>query len=598
MLSLLVWNSTRLAHEHLVNQAERHIKEIQPLLNASIAGPLFQEDLATLGEILDQVVKKQGVRYIAVYDASGRPFIRRGLPSHEGDKHSIDEQSLQQHIGSPLRESPFHLRAPVTLAGSQIGHLILEIDTQSIIQAIDSVRRQGTTIAAVEIILSIFLLTLLAVGITRNLLKLTAAVSSLSPEGDIPELDIDAKDEVGGLARAFINMAKKLRQRERERDAAARATQASDARYRRLVENLSSEYFFYSHDTEGVFFYVSESITDVLGYSPNDFLAHFSTYLTDNPINKSLFFRADKRRPGKRRPPFIISVYHKDGSERMLEVSESPVVDDEGNILAMEGIAHDITARLREADELRRHRDNLEIRVAERTIELETINDELESFCYSVSHDLRAPLRGINGFSNALLEDYEQSLDETGRDYLRRITLGTERMSQLIDDMLNLSRITRQKMNVQKVNISELARDIVQSLRESDPQRDVNVVVEEGLEARGDKNLLSIALSNLIGNAWKYTSKRDNADIRIFSSTDDNGGQIFTIEDNGAGFNPDYIDKIFVPFQRLHSAEDFPGTGVGLSTVYRVISRHQGKIWAKATPGEGASFFFTLEIPE
>lgn len=595
MLSLLVWNSSRLANEHLIQQAEAHIQEIQPLLNASIAAPLLEEDLATLGEILDRVINERGVRYIAIFDTGNNLFIQRGKRTNSNSSISSENITLQQHIASNTPESPYHLRTPITLAGSVIGYLTLEVDTLSIIQAINSIREQGSTIATVEIILSIFLLTFIAVSITRNLLKLTEAVSTLSSNNETLDLDITSKDEVGGLSVAFTKMAGNLLQREQERDAAARATQTSDARYKRLVENLSSEYFFYSHDTDGVFFYVSESIADVLGYTQSNFLAHYNTYLTDNPVNKNLSSRDHDQQPGETRPPFIISIFHEDGSERMLEVSESPVTNDAGEIVAMEGIAHDITTRLKAADELRQHRDNLEALVNKRTTELKTINNELESFCYSVSHDLRAPLRGINGFSNALLEDYGSILDETGKDYLKRITTGTQRMSSLIDDMLNLSRITRYKMNIQAVNLSEISKEIINTLRENEPDRSVEINIEENLRANGDKNLLTIALSNLINNAWKYTGKRDDAKIDIRSTTK-NGRRIFSICDNGAGFNPAYIDKIFLPFQRLHKADDFPGEGIGLSTVHRVIARHQGEIWAEAQLEGGASFYFTLNI--
>lgn len=597
MLSLLVWNSTRLANEHLVNRAEAHIQDVQPLLNASIAGPLLQEDLATLGERLNPVISEQGIRYIAVYGHNNRLFIERGHRSSDINSDVEKNLTLQQHMNSSTPDATYHTRKPITIAGSVIGTLEYEVDTQSISQAIHSYSKQGTTIALAEIVLSIFLLTLLAAGITRNLRKLTVAVSSHSLNGEILDVDIKSKDEVGGLSLAFNNMTQKLRQREQERDAAACATLASDDRYKRLVENLTSEYFFYSHDTHGVFFYVSESITDVLGYTQNDFLAHYSTYLTDNPINKNLVAQVDNSQTLRGRPPFVISIYHKDGSERMLEVSESPVIDHNGKITAMEGIAHDITKRLREADELRQHRDNLEKLVTNRTVELETTNNELESFCYSVSHDLRAPLRGINGFSNLLLEDYENVLDETGKDYLKRIILGTERMSLLIDDLLNLSRITRYKMDIQPVNLTEIANEIIQTLRENDPNRSIDIELEADLHARGDKSLLTIALTNLIDNAWKYTGKRDHATMTIRSEMLDDT-RVISITDNGAGFNPDYSDKLFAPFQRLHAVEEFPGSGIGLSTVHRIITRHHGKIWASSTLGKGATFYFTLNYQE
>jgi signal transduction histidine kinase len=238
-------------------------------------------------------------------------------------------------------------------------------------------------------------------------------------------------------------------------------------------------------------------------------------------------------------------------------------------------------------------RDDLERRVEQRTAELAAANKELESFSYSVSHDLRAPLRSIDGFSLALLEDYADKLDEQGKHYLTRVREGAKRMGGLIDDLLNLSRMTRVEMRRERVDLTALARSIGIDLRAAEPSREVEFVVEDGLTANGDSHLLRAALDNLLRNAWKYTSKHPTARVE-FRKQQSNGHVVFFVKDDGAGFDPQYSDRLFGAFQRLHGANEFPGTGVGLATVQRIIHRHGGKMWAEGAVEKGATFYFTL----
>lgn len=248
-------------------------------------------------------------------------------------------------------------------------------------------------------------------------------------------------------------------------------------------------------------------------------------------------------------------------------------------------------------NDLEEYTATLESRVAERTAQLEQANSELEAFTYSVSHDLRAPLRAIDGFSQILLERYHEQLDESGVHYLERIRLGTERMSQLISDLLELSRVTRKDISRKRVNLSRLARSVEQDLQQSDPERTVQMEIEEDLTTHGDEQLLGIVVHNLLENAWKFTSKTSDPQIRFHASMHDDGRTVFCVTDNGAGFDMAYSDKLFGVFQRLHRAGEFPGTGVGLATVQRILHRHGGDIWAKAAPNQGASFWFTVEPP-
>jgi len=221
--------------------------------------------------------------------------------------------------------------------------------------------------------------------------------------------------------------------------------------------------------------------------------------------------------------------------------------------------------------------------------ELEGTNRELEAFSYSVSHDLRAPLRTIDGFSQILSEDYAERLDDEGLDYLTRVRTASRHMAELIDDLLDLSRVGRRPLKRERVDLGALVAGIAEDLKRSEPGRDVDFVVEEGVVARCDVGLLKVALENLIGNAWKFTSREERATIRFGAS-----GGAFYVSDDGAGFDAAYKDKLFGAFQRLHGPEEFEGTGIGLATVARIVHRHGGEVWAEGAVGEGATFFFTL----
>ncbi|MGH7435104.1 MAG: sensor histidine kinase, partial [Polyangiaceae bacterium] len=220
-------------------------------------------------------------------------------------------------------------------------------------------------------------------------------------------------------------------------------------------------------------------------------------------------------------------------------------------------------------------------------------NQELEAFSYSVAHDLRAPLRGISGFSTALLEDFGDKLDDDAKGYLNRITAAAERMSVLIDALLSLSRVTRGELRREELDLSRMAEAVVQRLRASDPSRDVEFVAAEGLGAWGDSGLLSAVFENLLSNAWKFTGAKAHARI-TFGVERKGGTPVYFVKDDGAGFSMAHANKLFAPFQRLHSSDRFAGTGIGLATVQRIILRHGGRIWAESEEEKGATFYFTI----
>jgi PAS domain S-box-containing protein len=271
----------------------------------------------------------------------------------------------------------------------------------------------------------------------------------------------------------------------------------------------------------------------------------------------------------------------KDGTEFPVEISLSFVNTPKG--LLVMSLVSDITIR-----------KQIEQALRERADELARVNKDLESFSYSVSHDLKTPLNTILGFGRLIREDYQGKLDTVLNDYLKRIEHSAIQMKSLIDDILNLSKISRQEIKKQQTNLSQIALSIIEELKASQPQRVVKVDIQDNMIANVDKNLIHIALSNLLGNAWKFTGKTPDARIR-FNKQIKNGKSIYSIKDNGAGFDMKRSENLFTPFRRLHSDQEFSGTGIGLAIVERVIERHGGRIWAEGEINKGATFFFTLD---
>jgi light-regulated signal transduction histidine kinase (bacteriophytochrome) len=252
----------------------------------------------------------------------------------------------------------------------------------------------------------------------------------------------------------------------------------------------------------------------------------------------------------------------------------------------------DVTEKKVADNEVRRLNAELEQRVAERTTQLEATNKELEAFCYSISHDLRAPLRTIRGFTEVLLEQYATQLDERGQDFLRRTCEASSQMDRLIDDLLKLSRVSRAGIVTGEIDLSAIALQIFSELRHSEPARQIETKITPNLIGHGDERLMRLVLDNLLRNAWKFTGKQSQPRIEFGRAADGS----FVVRDNGAGFDMAYAGKLFGVFQRLHSSAEFPGSGVGLAIVQRVINRHNGRVWANGKVNEGASFYFTLPV--
>ena len=349
---------------------------------------------------------------------------------------------------------------------------------------------------------------------------------------------------------------------------------------------------------DGYFHRVNPHWEEVLGWTSDELLARPSLDFV-HPDDRDRTAEEGRRlaRGSHETVSFENRYRCRDGSYRWLLWNSKASAED--NLIY--AAARDITVRKEQEDalgaqdaQLRAQAADLEQRVEGRTKELAGANKELEAFSYSIAHDLRAPLRAIDGYSHAILEDYAEDLPAEAQADLARVRKASQRMSTLIDELLGLSRITRRELLSAPVDLSALASEITADLQLDDTSRDVRVEIEGGLDVTGDPELLRLVLQNLLENAWKFTAQTEHASVELGRVGVANGHSTFAVRDNGAGFDMRYADKLFRPFERLHRHEEFSGTGVGLTTVARVLNRHGGKIWAESTPGEGASFFFDL----
>jgi PAS domain S-box-containing protein len=397
-----------------------------------------------------------------------------------------------------------------------------------------------------------------------------------------------------GAARHMVGIVQDIT----ERKHAEEALRESERRYRELVQNANSAIIRWRVDGTITFF--NEYAQQFFGYTAEEVIGQPVSILVPAQASSgadwSTLVRDIAEHP-ESYANFANENVLRDGRQVWMTWTNKPIFDAQGQLVEILAIGSDITQQKQVEQELRQLNETLDQRVRERTAQLEAANKEMEAFTYSVSHDLRAPLRAVDGFSKAILEDYADKLDEEGKENLAFIRDGAQQMGKLIDDMLRLSRAGRTEMRMERVSLSALVRDIADDLQRQDPARQVEWRIAPDVSAMGDQPLLRILLENLLSNAWKFTGRCPAARIEFFSSQQ-GGTTVYAIRDNGAGFDMAYVNKLFAPFQRLHTAEEFPGTGIGLAIVQRIINRHGGRIWAEGAVNQGATFYFTLPEPK
>jgi PAS domain S-box-containing protein len=508
------------------------------------------------GSLTDVTLRKQAE--IALRESEAR---YRGLIEMSPDGIGVHRDGRIVYINS-AGVRLIGARSPDEVIGRDVFELIHPEDRPGVLERVQRMLTEGTPVDTVE----------------WRLVRLDGTIRDIEAVG-MPVL-FEGVGSIQLVARDIT-----------ERKRATIALAESEERYRELVENAHD--IVYVHDLTGRFLAINRAAERTLGYTRKQALTlNIADVLVPEDFERAAEYMAAVARGEDPPPAFEADVLAKDGQRLTLEINAKPV--SRGNrIVGVQGVARDVTERKRAAAEIRALNDALEQRVRDRTAELEAANAELEAFGYSVSHDLRGPLRVIEGFSRMLIDDYGPSLDEAGRQYIDRVQASSQRMAQLIQDLLNLSRITRNAIQRRRVELADVAREVAAELRQSQPERVVEFVIPAHAPASGDPSMLRILVENLLGNAWKYTGRHLSARIEL-GVLEQDGETVYFVKDDGAGFDMEYVGKLFHPFQRLHLASEFDGTGIGLATVERIVRRHGGRVWADSAIERGATFFFTL----
>lgn len=595
---LTSWQGSRQIRQTLVAQGE-HIAD--SLADQSALALLYASAENAVG-VVNTALSFPDVKRVEILQAGGQPLIVRGDAADGNAAPLPDATASRAYLEAETGDS-WRFVAPVRVKNSGDSPFEMEQRPEEVlgfvrvVQSKETLSRMLTRIFLTNIAISLFFAGLFLIAIqwlsgriTKPITALSEAMARAERGESAVRASVSGPKDIRDMAQAFNSMITALQERER-------ALRDSQASYREVVDSVKEVIF--QTDAAGAWVLLNPAWRDVTGIEVEKALGQpFMELVHEQDRTRAREWQQHLRKGDVPICRFELRFTRSDGSTGWLEATQHARWNDDGEFAGTSGTLFDVTERRLAAEKLESLNAELEDRVRLRTAQLEASNQELEAFSYSVSHDLRAPLRAIDGFANIVVEDYAAVLDADGVGHLQRIRSASQRMSQLIDDLLELARISRAEINYQDVDLSGAVRDIAREMREAEPERRIEIDIADGLYAQADAVLIRVVLDNLLRNAWKFTGKCDSASITFGSAPvpNDNKGieTAYFVRDNGAGFDMAYADKLFKPFSRLHAASDFAGTGVGLATVQRVIHRHGGRIWAESEAGKGTTFYFTL----
>ncbi|HEX8989643.1 MAG TPA: ATP-binding protein [Rhodocyclaceae bacterium] len=599
---LTSWQGSRQIRQTLLSQGE-HIAE--NLADQSTLALLYASADNALG-VVNTTLSFPDVKRVEILQAGGQALIVRGDAIDGAADFPLPDPAARTAYLEAETPDAWRFVAPVRVKNERDSPFEMEQRPEEVlgfvrvVQSKETLSRMLTEIFLTNIAISLFFAGVFLFVVQWLSSRMTEPITALSDamaraehgESEVRAAVSGPKD-IRDMAQAFNSMISALQERER-------ALRESQANYREVVDSVKEVIF--QTDAAGNWVLLNPAWQEIVGLEVAKSLGHsFLDFVHEEDRQLASELQALLKAGEIPSCRFELRFNRADATIGWLEAAQHARWSDDGEFAGTSGTLFDVTERRLAAEKLESLNAELENRVRVRTAQLEASNQELEAFSYSVSHDLRAPLRAIDGFANILLEDYAKALDDAGLGHLQRIRTASQRMSQLIDDLLELARISRADINYQDSDLSAMARDLARELREAEPGRSAEFEIADGLEAHVDPVLMHVVLDNLLRNAWKFTGKRESARI-AFGTTQraasGNGDEItYFVRDNGAGFDMAYADKLFKPFSRLHPATEFAGTGVGLATVQRVIHRHGGRIWAESKAGEGTTFYFSLPAP-
>jgi PAS domain S-box-containing protein len=578
-LASTAYVQVRDAEQRMADQA----RSIGSALVPSLQNDLVVGDLATAQQTLDRVQSHAFFKRLDLLDAASAKVLLAGRQPEA----TLPENDVPDWFARLVDIRPPPLSIPIQAGGVQYGVLLVEPSPAMLER--DLWRQLWLaallSLITLAVVLPLFILTLR--GGLKPLRELAASARKFGA-GDYTRRAPDSTvREIAQTARAFNRMADNIQTLLGQ----LRASNATNRRLAVIVEQSGE--IILTLNNAGIITSWNAGASRTLGYTAEESIDRNIAFLLPETGSDKTGLLARQFEDAQAGDRHEMRLRAKDGRTLDIALGLAPLLDDDGNRVGLICIGRDFTERKRAQDEIRRINAELEQRVWERTAELEAANQELEAFSYTVSHDLRAPLRALNGFSKLVEEDAGDTLSDQARHMLQRIRAASLKMEHLIDELLKLARLGRQELQRADTNLSGIAEEIRAELAEAQPDRRVSWHIEPGLTARADRVLIRSVLDNLLRNAWKFTSKREDAEIS-FTSSKQRNETVYCVRDNGAGFNPAYAGKLFLPFQRLHKAEQFEGTGIGLATVHRIVKRHGGRIWAEGAVDQGAAFRFTL----